>query len=150
MRVASDLKRWLWILGTIGAIAPFVGLFGTVVGIMNAFWEIGLRQSAGLAVVAPGIAEALINTAAGLGAAIPAVLGYNYLVTRIKTIAAEMDDFSLEFVSITERSLDDAGPYTAKAITERRMSDEGQEGMNAFLRKEKPRWVADAKKSPAR
>ena len=71
---------------------------------MSAFMEIGLHGSAGLAVVAPGIAEALINTAAGLGAALPAVIGYNYLVTQIKRLAAEMDDFSLEFVSITERN----------------------------------------------
>jgi len=100
----AKLERGVAFLATAAAATPFIGLLGTVVGIMSAFWEIGLRQSAGLAVVAPGIAEAMINTAAGLGAAIPAVLGYNFLVTRIKRIAADMDDFSLEFISITERS----------------------------------------------
>ena len=100
----AKLERGVPFLATTAAVAPFIGLLGTVVGIMNAFMEIGARGSAGLAVVAPGIAEALINTAAGLGAAIPAVLGYNFLVTRIKRLAAEMDDFSLEFVSITERN----------------------------------------------
>lgn len=100
----AKLERGVPFLATTAAATPFIGLLGTVVGIMNAFWEIGLRQSAGLAVVAPGVAEALINTAAGLGAAIPAVLGYNFLVTQIKRLAAQMDDFSLEFISITERS----------------------------------------------
>jgi len=102
----AKLERGVPFLATTASATPFIGLLGTVVGIMNAFWDIALRGSAGLAVVAPGIAEALINTAAGLGAAIPAVIAYNYLVTRIKRIAAGMDDFSLEFISITERSFD--------------------------------------------
>jgi biopolymer transport protein TolQ len=100
----AKLERGVPFLATTAAVTPFIGLLGTVVGIMNAFLDIGARGTAGLAVVAPGIAEALINTAAGLFAAIPAVLGYNYLVTQIKRRAAEMDDFSLEFVSITERN----------------------------------------------
>lgn len=100
----AKLERWVPFLATTASVTPFIGLLGTVVGIMNAFLQIAQSGSAGLAAVAPGIAEALINTAAGLGAAIPAVMGYNYLVTRIKRIAAEMDDFSLEFISITERS----------------------------------------------
>ncbi len=91
------------ILATVGAVAPFVGLFGTVWGIMDTFKGIGLRGSATLAVVAPGISEALIATAAGLAAAIPAVIFYNYYLQRIKAMTAEMDNFSGEFLNIIER-----------------------------------------------
>jgi biopolymer transport protein TolQ len=103
----AKLERGVPFLATTASVTPFIGLLGTVVGIMNAFIDIGVRGSAGLAVVAPGIAEALINTAAGLFAAIPAVMGYNFLVTQIKRRAAEMDDFSLEFISISERNFGD-------------------------------------------
>ena len=82
---------------------PFIGLFGTVWGIMDTFKGIGLRGSATLAVVAPGISEALIATAAGLAAAIPAVIFYNYYLQRIKAMTAEMDNFSGEFLNIIER-----------------------------------------------
>ena len=103
----AQLERYLPFLATTASACPFIGLFGTVWGVMSAFHGIGAQGSASLAVVAPGISEALIATAAGLGAAIPAVIGYNFLVTRIKRLAAEMDDFSLEFESITERHFTD-------------------------------------------
>jgi len=97
------MERYLAFLATTGSTAPFVGLFGTVWGIMNSFQEIGLKQSAGLDVVAPGISEALIATAVGLAAAIPAVVAYNYFLSRVKELASEMDNFSSDFLNIIER-----------------------------------------------
>ena len=91
-------------LATTASITPFIGLFGTVWGIMNAFQGIGATGSSSLSVVAPGIAEALIATAAGLAAAIPAVYFYNHLTHRVKIFVSEMDDFSLEFLNIAERN----------------------------------------------
>jgi biopolymer transport protein TolQ len=91
-------------LATTASITPFIGLFGTVWGIISAFDSIGQTASTSLAVVAPGIAEALIATAAGLFAAIPAVYFYNLLAHRVKVLATEMDDFSLEFLNIAERN----------------------------------------------
>ena len=91
-------------LATTASITPFIGLFGTVWGIINAFDSIGQTASTSLAVVAPGIAEALIATAAGLFAAIPAVYFYNRLAQQVKGFATEMDDFSLEFLNIAERN----------------------------------------------
>ncbi len=85
-------------------MSPFVGLFGTVWGIMTAFGDIGRMGSANLAVVAPGISEALITTAAGLAAAIPAAVFFNYYNSRIKVLASMMDDFALEFLNIVERN----------------------------------------------
>jgi biopolymer transport protein TolQ len=82
---------------------PFVGLFGTVWGIIDAFRGLGMAGTASLRSVAPGIAEALITTAAGLFAAIPAVMAYNQFLQRIKEFGALMDDFSLEFLNMTER-----------------------------------------------
>jgi biopolymer transport protein TolQ len=99
----TRLERGVNFLATTGSSAPFVGLFGTVWGIMESFRQIGLMKSASLAVVAPGIAEALIATAAGLAAAIPAVIFYNYLLGRINHIATEMDNFSSELINIVER-----------------------------------------------
>ena len=96
-------ERGLAELATIGSTAPFVGLFGTVWGIMDTFKGIGARGSATLAIVAPGISEALIATAAGLAAAIPAVIFYNYYLNRIKGLTLEMDHFSLELLNIVER-----------------------------------------------
>jgi biopolymer transport protein TolQ len=90
-------------LATIGSTAPFVGLFGTVWGIMVAFQEIGKMGSANLAVVAPGISEALIATAAGLAAAIPAVIAYNYFVSKIKVLDSEMENFTSDFLNIVKR-----------------------------------------------
>jgi biopolymer transport protein ExbB/TolQ len=91
------LKGPLWVLGTVGASAPFIGLFGTVVGIINAFEGIGRAGSASLAVVAPGIAEALIATAVGLFAAIPATIAYNYFGARLRGITASIDLFAAEY-----------------------------------------------------
>jgi biopolymer transport protein TolQ len=91
-------------LATTASITPFIGLFGTVWGIINAFDSIGRTASTSLAVVAPGIAEALIATAAGLFAAIPAVYFYNRLAQQVKVFATQMDDFSLEFLNIAERN----------------------------------------------
>jgi biopolymer transport protein TolQ len=91
---AGRLQAYLTFLGTTGSTAPFIGLLGTVWGIMNAFRGIGASGSASLAVVAPGIAEALITTAAGLAAAIPAVMAYNYFVSRARRMAGEIEDFT--------------------------------------------------------
>jgi biopolymer transport protein TolQ len=86
-------------LATVGNTAPFIGLFGTVWGIMTSFHNIGQSQSASLAVVAPGISEALIATAAGLAAAIPAVISYNYFTQQIGIIERDLEEFSPEFVA---------------------------------------------------
>ena len=91
-------------LATTAAASPFIGLFGTVWGIMVAFNDIGSTGSTSIVAVAPGIAEALVNTAAGLAAAIPALVGYNYFGTRLRALRAEMDDFILEFMNLTERN----------------------------------------------
>ncbi len=98
-------ERALGFLATTGSTAPFVGLFGTVLGIIRSFHEIGMRGSASLATVAPGISEALVATAAGLAAAIPAVVAYNYFVQRIRGVASEMDQFTTEFLNLVQRQL---------------------------------------------
>jgi biopolymer transport protein TolQ len=95
---SAKLERYLNFLATTGSTTPFIGLFGTVWGIMNAFRSIGSAGSASLAVVAPGIAEALITTAVGLVAAIPAVITYNYYLSRANRMIMEMEDFSEELV----------------------------------------------------
>jgi biopolymer transport protein TolQ len=100
----TKLEKRVPFLATTASITPFIGLFGTVWGIMTAFEEIGRQGSTDLAVVAPGIAEALIATAIGLFAAIPAVYFYNHFTIKVKNYAAEMDDFSLEFLNIAERN----------------------------------------------
>ena len=100
----NKLEKRVPFLATVASVAPFIGLFGTVVGITIAFQRIGTTGSTNLAVVGPSISEALITTAAGLFAAIPAVLAYNHFSTRMKYFAAEMDDFSLEFLNIAERN----------------------------------------------
>jgi biopolymer transport protein TolQ len=92
-------------LATTGNTTPFIGLFGTVWGIMNSFHGIGLRGSASLAVVAPGISEALVATAAGLGAAIPAVIAFNHFSQRIRTIETELQSFASDFLNIVERDI---------------------------------------------
>lgn len=99
----TRLEQWLSWLATTGSTMPFVGLFGTVWGIIDAFQGLGSAGTASLRTVAPGIAEALIATAAGLFAAIPAVMAYNQYLQRIREFAALMDDFSLEFINMTER-----------------------------------------------
>ncbi|MEJ2110374.1 MAG: MotA/TolQ/ExbB proton channel family protein [Acidobacteriota bacterium] len=100
----SLLEKNLSWLATTGSVSPFVGLLGTVVGIINAFLGLGLEKTTSIQAVAPGISEALIATAAGLFAAIPAVIAYNQFVSGIKEIAADMDDFSSEFLNLVERS----------------------------------------------
>ncbi len=98
------LARNSGFLATTAAASPFIGLFGTVWGIMVAFQDIGVSGSTSLVAVAPGIAEALINTALGLGAAIPALMGYNYFSNRVRAFRAEMEDFVLEMVNLAERN----------------------------------------------
>ena len=100
----NKLERRVSFLATTASIAPFVGLFGTVWGIIIAFDRISQTGSTNLAVVAPGIADALIATGAGLFAAIPAVYFYNLLSQRVKLFASEMDDFAMEFLNIAERN----------------------------------------------
>jgi biopolymer transport protein TolQ len=100
----SKLEKQVPFLATTASITPFIGLFGTVWGIIFAFQQIGVQGSTSLSVVAPGIAEALIATAAGLFAAVPAVYFYNEFTTRVKGFATEMDDFALEFLNISERN----------------------------------------------
>ena len=102
----EELQSGLTILATVGSTAPFIGLFGTVWGIMNAFIEIGQSQSTSLAVVAPGIAEALLATGLGLLAAIPAVIFYNKLSADADGIISGYDSFADEFATILSRQLD--------------------------------------------
>jgi len=101
---SGRLEGSLGFLATTGSATPFIGLFGTVWGIMNAFRGIGAKGSATLAVVAPGISEALIATAAGLAAAIPAVIFYNYFINQVRTVGQETEHFASEFLNIVERS----------------------------------------------
>ena len=99
----THLEKMVAFLATTGSAAPFVGLFGTVWGIMTSFRHITASGSASLTVVAPGIAEALIATAIGLVAAIPAVIAYNLFVQKIKVLSAEMETFSSDFLNIVKR-----------------------------------------------
>jgi biopolymer transport protein TolQ len=92
-------------LATTGNTAPFIGLFGTVWGIMNSFHGIGQKGSASLAVVAPGISEALVATAAGLAAAIPAVIAFNFFMSKIRVVESELQSFSADFLNIIERDI---------------------------------------------
>ncbi len=92
-------------LATTGNTTPFIGLFGTVWGIMNSFSGIGQRGSASLAVVAPGISEALVATAAGLAAAIPAVIAFNFFMNKIRIVETELQSFSADFLNIIERDI---------------------------------------------
>ena len=100
----GKLEKRVTFLATCASITPFIGLFGTVWGIMTAFMNIGAQGSTDLAVVSGPIAEALIATALGLFAAIPAVYFYNHFTSKVKTYASEMDDFALEFLNISERN----------------------------------------------
>jgi biopolymer transport protein TolQ len=95
---STDLERSLGFLATTASAAPFIGLFGTVWGIMNAFRGIGASGSATLAAYAPGIAEALVATAAGLAAAIPAVIGYNHYMAKLRSMDAMIDEFIADFI----------------------------------------------------
>jgi len=102
---SAKLEYAVGFLATTGNAAPFIGLFGTVWGIMTAFREIGAKGSANLAVVAPGISEALVATAMGLLAAIPAVIGYNHVVSRISRITMEMENFSSDLLNIIAKQI---------------------------------------------
>jgi biopolymer transport protein TolQ len=99
----TRMEQWLSWLATTGSVTPFIGLFGTVWGIIDAFRGLGSAGTASLRSVAPGISEALVTTATGLFAAIPAVVAYNQFVQRLKEFGALMDDFALEFLNMTER-----------------------------------------------
>jgi biopolymer transport protein ExbB len=99
-RVTLALKGQLWTLGTIGATAPFIGLFGTVWGILRAFEQIGITKQAGIEVVGPGIAEALITTAAGIVVAIEAVVIYNYFMARLARTSLELKLMAEEFIEL--------------------------------------------------
>jgi biopolymer transport protein TolQ len=101
----TRLEKYLTFLATTGSTSPFIGLFGTVWGIMTAFEGIGKTGSASLAVVAPGIAEALVATAIGLVAAIPAVMAYNHFQHKIRVLINEMDSFTTEFLNIVQRNI---------------------------------------------
>ncbi len=107
-REMERLERWMIFLASVGSIAPFVGLFGTVWGIMNSFAAIAGMQNTNLAVVAPGIAEALFATAIGLVAAIPAVLAYNKISTDLARFAARLEGFAAEFSGILSRQAEAA------------------------------------------
>ncbi|MBX3457274.1 MAG: protein TolQ [Candidatus Paracaedibacteraceae bacterium] len=106
-REMEDLERYLGFLASTGSTAPFVGLFGTVLGIMNSFQSIAVQQNTNLAVVAPGIAEALFATAIGLVAAIPAVIAYNKLSSDMNRYANRLEAFAGEFSGIISRQLEE-------------------------------------------
>ncbi len=108
-REIYKLERGLGFLGTVGSASPFIGLFGTVWGIMNSFTSIAISKNTTLAVVAPGIAEALLATAIGLFAAIPAVVGYNRYSGELDRLIGRIEDFSSEFVTLLARQLDNDG-----------------------------------------
>ncbi len=100
----SRLTKSLTFLATTASACPFIGLFGTVWGIMQSFRAIGVTGSTSIVAVAPGISEALVNTAAGLAAAIPALIFYNYFMGRVRQLRAGMEDFALEFINLAERN----------------------------------------------
>ncbi len=102
-REIAKIERDVGFLATAGATTPFIGLFGTVWGIMSAFQSIGQAGSTSLAIVAPGISEALVTTAVGLAVAIPAVIGFNYVQGRIRLMVSEIDNFSYDFLNIVQK-----------------------------------------------
>ena len=101
------MEKGMTFLASVGSVAPFVGLFGTVWGIMNSFQSIAQSKNTSLAVVAPGIAEALFATALGLVAAIPAVVAYNRFSSQMDSLASRVDSFSSEFSTMLSRQLDE-------------------------------------------
>lgn len=101
----TALERWITFLATTGSTAPFIGLFGTVWGILQAFNKLGTAEQATIQVVGPDIAHALIATAVGLVAAIPAVMAYNWFNARLRVLHTEMDNFSADFLNIVKRHL---------------------------------------------
>jgi biopolymer transport protein TolQ len=104
---AAKLERNMNWLATTATVSPFIGLFGTVWGIIDAFQAIGLAGATSMRAVAPGIAHALVATAAGLAAAIPAAVSYNHFGNVLREMGARMEDFSLEFLNVAERGLED-------------------------------------------
>jgi biopolymer transport protein TolQ len=108
-REMDRMERWMVFLASVGSVGPFVGLFGTVWGIMNSFSAIAGMQNTNLAVVAPGIAEALFATAIGLVAAIPAVLAYNKITTDLARFAGRLEGFATEFAAILSRQAEERG-----------------------------------------
>lgn len=99
----TSMEQLVPFLATVGSTSPFIGLLGTVVGIMTSFQDIGAMGNANLATVAPGVGGALVATAFGLFAAIPAVMSYNYFLSRIRILSTEMDNFSSDFLNIIKR-----------------------------------------------
>jgi biopolymer transport protein TolQ len=108
-REMERMEKWMIFLASVGATAPFIGLFGTVWGIMHSFSAIAAMHNTNLAVVAPGIAEALFATAVGLVAAIPAVLAYNAISTNLSRFAARLEGFATEFGAILSRQSEEKG-----------------------------------------
>jgi biopolymer transport protein TolQ len=119
----TQQESYLSFLATTGNITPFIGLFGTVVGVMNAFREIGEQGSASIAVVAPGVAEALVATAVGLFAAIPAVVAYNYFLTRIRKSTHRVEAFSIEFLNLLDEVAHDI--KVGSVVTKQGKQDSG-------------------------
>ncbi|HUK57437.1 MAG TPA: MotA/TolQ/ExbB proton channel family protein [Nitrospiria bacterium] len=109
------LESYLSFLATTGNVSPFIGLFGTVLGIISAFQGISRQGTASITAVAPGVSEALVATAAGLLAAIPAVVAYNYYVSRIRVMASDMETFSAEFLSLVEERVVSPGAQSRAA-----------------------------------
>ncbi len=115
-------ERFLPLLATTGSTAPFIGLFGTVWGIMTSFQEIGLKGAANLAVVAPGISEALVATAMGLAAAIPAVVAFNHFSNRIRVVENEMSHFSADYLNMLKRDLMRKGKQDEPMVEAQRLT----------------------------
>src|SRR5689334_1433985 len=118
-RVALTLKGQLWLLATIGATAPFIGLFGTVWGILRAFEQIGATHQAGIDVVGPGIAEALVTTAAGIVVAIEAMVIYNFFMARLQRMSLELKLMAEEFVELLREQAPDNTRGSSKSGAER-------------------------------
>ena len=104
-RARKDYERYLVILGTLGNNAPFIGLFGTVIGVIQAFQDLSTDSQGGAEVVMSGISEALVATAAGLAAAIPAVIAFNFFMNKIRIVETEFQSFSADFLNIIERDI---------------------------------------------
>ncbi|MCP4356072.1 MAG: protein TolQ [Proteobacteria bacterium] len=122
-REIDNLERYLPLLGTVGSISPFLGLLGTVWGIMHSFTTIGATKNTSLAVVAPGIAEALLATAIGLFAAIPAVIAYNKISTELGRYIMRLESFVAEFTTILDRQEQEAIVKNKKIHKKRRTTD---------------------------
>jgi biopolymer transport protein ExbB/TolQ len=142
-RVALTLKGQLWTLGTIGAVAPFVGLFGTVWGILRAFEQIGVTHQAGIDVVGPGIAEALVTTAAGILVAVEAVILFNFFSQRATRIATELKLLTDEFLELLLDQPGDSQPRKVKREPESEKSEKSEKQEPMAERKETKRTKGD-------